>query len=221
MVYPAMRQLTELIDTVDPALPLVREWIDAAVRPVEILPPSEAREDALFQTQVTTRSPMGAVVFETGGILIDRGWLRILGSGHPRLTRTLPGWNDGRGDGFYLIADDAVGGFFAINGGALGTDVKSIYYFAPDRLDWESLGVGYSAFLQWSCAGKLDEFYEWVRWPGWESDVAELHGDKCYAFCPFLFTKEGKGGSGQREEVPVGESWGLQMEFRKQLGPAG
>ena len=36
---------------------------------------------------------MGAVIFETGGILIDEGWLRILGSGHPRLPRSLPDWN--------------------------------------------------------------------------------------------------------------------------------
>ena len=48
-----------------------------------------------------------------------------------------------------------------------------------------------------------------------------LHGDRCFAFYPFLFTKEGKGGSGRRAEVPVDEAWGLQMDLRKQLGPAG
>src|SRR4249920_1805589 len=105
-----MRPLTELIDRDEPALPLVREWIASSVRPVELLPPSNVREDALFRTQVTTRSPMGAIVYETGGILIDHGWLRILGSGNPRLTRTLPGWNEGRSDGFFLVADDAIGG---------------------------------------------------------------------------------------------------------------
>ena len=38
-----MRQLHELIDLEDPALPLVREWAAKAVRPVEILPPSQQR----------------------------------------------------------------------------------------------------------------------------------------------------------------------------------
>src|SRR5262245_20953998 len=124
-----MRPLDELINVDDPGMPLVREWVAAAVRPVEILPPSDEREDALLETQVTTRSPMGAIVYETGGILIDHGWLRILGSGHPRLARTLPGWNGGRSDGFFLVADDAIGGFFAINGGGLGPDIKNLYYF--------------------------------------------------------------------------------------------
>jgi hypothetical protein len=127
-----MRALEDLINVDEPALPLIHEWIAKAVRPVELLPPSPARDDALLQTQVTTRSPLGTIVYETGGILIDLGWLRVLGSGHDRLTRTLPGWNEGRCDGFYLVAGDAVGGFFAINGGALGPAFKDIYYFAPD-----------------------------------------------------------------------------------------
>src|SRR5688500_18884145 len=154
-----MWPLHELINRDDPGFPLVRQWVEAASRPVEILSPSDAREEALVQTQVTTRSPMGAVVYETGGILIDGGWLRVLGSGHARLTRTLPAWNSGRSDGFSLVADDAVGGFFAINGGALGDDVKSLYYFAPDSLDWEPMEGGYSEFIVWAFSGKLDRFY--------------------------------------------------------------
>ena len=212
-----MRPLHELLSRDDPAFPLVREWASAATRPVELLPPSAARDEALLRTQVTTRSPMGAVVHETGGILVDGGWLRFLGSGHDRLKRTLPGWNDGRSDGFLLIADDAVGGFFAVNGGALGPDVKSVYYFAPDTLDWEPMAMGYSDFLMWAFSGDLGGFYEWVRWEGWQADVSALHGDRCYAFYPFLFTREGKGGCGQRAEVPVEESWSIQMDLRSQL----
>jgi uncharacterized protein DUF2625 len=215
-----MRPLEELIVVDDPAMPLVHEWASSAVRPVEILPASRDRDSALLQTQVTTRSPMGAIVYETGGILVEGGWVRILGSGHPRLTRTLPRWNDQRSDGFYLVADDAVGGFFVINGGALGSDVKNLYYFAPDALDWEPMNIGYSDFIQWLFTGPLDDYYQWIRWQGWESDVSALQGDQCFAFYPFLFTSEGKGGVGQRDIVPVEESWGLQMDLRKQLGPA-
>ena len=216
------RPLTELIDTEDPAFPLVQQWIAKAVRPVEVLPRSPYRDETLLRTQVTTRSPMGAIVYETGGILIDSGWLPLLGSGHSRLERTLPDWNEGRSDGFYLVADDAVGGFFAINGGALGEDVPNLYYFATDSLNWEPMGIGFSTFFEWACSGSLDVFYENIRWPSWETDVAHLRGDRCYFFCPPLFTKEGKNGRGTRGEVPVHESWGVQMEFRKQLDfPAG
>ena len=86
-----MKTLDELIDRADPAWPLVREWIAAATNPVEVLPPPEedSRRQALLAAQVTTRSPMGAIIFETGGLLVDHGWLRILGSGHPRLPRSL------------------------------------------------------------------------------------------------------------------------------------
>jgi hypothetical protein len=78
--------------------------------------------------------------------------------------------------------------------------------------------MSFSAFFLWACTGALDRFYEDIRWPGWENDVASLHGDRCYFFAPPLFTQEGHGGSRRRFEVPVSESWGVQMEFRDQLG---
>ncbi|UXI65876.1 DUF2625 domain-containing protein [Tahibacter amnicola] len=213
-----MRTLYELIDLHEPAFPLVRQWAASAVRSVEILPPSAQRDAALLKVQVTTRSPMGAIIHDTGGILVDGGWLRILGSGHPRLTRTLPGWNVGRGEGFLLVADDAVGGFFAINGGALGGDPGGMYYFAPDSLAWEPLHVGYSEFLQWSFSEGLGAFYDWIRWQGWEDDVRTLQGDRSFSFYPFLFTAEGEGGRGSRSDVDVAESWTLSLNFASQLG---
>jgi hypothetical protein len=47
--------------------------------------------------------------------------------------------------------------------------------------------------------------------------VAKLHGDRCYFFYPMLFVEEGKGGRGRRGEVPVEESWGVQMDLQRQL----
>jgi hypothetical protein len=211
-----MRSLKELIDHSDPAMPLVRQWVANAARPVELLAPSDLRDEALYQTQVTTRSPMGAIVYETGGILVDHGWLRILGSGHSRLTRTLPGWNRGRSSGFYLVADDAVGGFFAVNGGALGTDPGNLYHFAPDSLKWEPLGLGYSAFLQWAFSQKYTQFCIDLRWPGWESAIATLSGDRCVMTYPPLWTKE-SANSPQRFDVPVEETWRSQMDVAQQL----
>ena len=45
----------------------------------------EKAEFALYKTQVTTRSPMGAIIYETMNILIDNGWIRILGSGNEKI----------------------------------------------------------------------------------------------------------------------------------------
>ena len=150
-----MRPVDELINTTEPGWTLVQQWIDSAKNKVEILPcdPTKAK-DALYKTQVTTRSPMGAIIYSTGGLLIDNSWVRILGSGSSKLNRTLPDWNKGKsfhefGDRppFLLIADDAVGGFFAINGGQFGKDAGKVYYLSPDNLEWEALDLSYTDFL--------------------------------------------------------------------------
>ena len=68
-----MRALSELIDEEDSAWPLVQQWIAEASVDVEILPLSDSKagEEALLITQVTTRSPMGAIAFNSAGIFID------------------------------------------------------------------------------------------------------------------------------------------------------
>ena len=87
------RQLDDLVNLDEPAWPLVQQWVSDARRSVEVLEPSELAGECLVSVQITTRSPLGAVMLRTGGILVDHGWLRILGSGHPRLARALPRWN--------------------------------------------------------------------------------------------------------------------------------
>ena len=92
-----MRSLDELINKNEPGWILVKQWIDSAKNKVEILPVDTGKaNDALYKTQVTTRSPMGAVIYMTGGLFIDNGWIRILGSGHSKLNRSLPEWNKGK-----------------------------------------------------------------------------------------------------------------------------
>ena len=210
-----VKTLAELTCTNEPAIDLIHEWVSSAENQCEILPPSSEREAVLLEVQVTTRSTMGAVAYETGGVLVDHGWLRFLGSRHPKLPRTLPGWNQDRAAGFYLMADDAVGGFFAMNGGAFDGDRGDIWYWAPDSLDWEPLELGYTDFLQWSLTGKLSEFYADLRWPTWKEDVVELAGDQCINFVPFLWTSEGSVEGSDRRAIPVTESFDLKVDLLK------
>ncbi len=222
------RTLEELIETNDPAWPVLQEWIATAEVPVEVLPPDlGARETCLLEIQVTTRSPMGAVVYETGGLLIDHGWLRVLGSGHPRFPRTLPGWNafarkelEADDPGFLFIADDVLGGFFALDCGGLGDAKGEVFYFGPDTLRWENLEVKYSAFLQQMMSASLQKFYSNVRWDGWETEVSSVQGARSIMMYPFLWTTEGKDPSkNKRSTVPITETFGLHLiEFPKQLG---
>ena len=223
----SQKTLEELINRDDPGWTLVKEWISQAKNHVEILPREQAKADkALVRTQVTTRSPMGAVIWETGGILVDHGWLRILGSGCAQLDRSLPEWNQGRNGAevgkpppFLLIADDVVGGFFAINGGGLdSTNLGKVFYFAPDSLRWENLKLTYSDFLLFCFSGDLGKFYKTERWEGWQQEIKSLKGTQAISCYPPMWTKEGKDlNKVSRKPVPVSEVWGMQQDVAKQL----
>jgi hypothetical protein len=214
-----MRTLEELIDTEDAALPLLKEWAAEASHPFEILEPAKAtseRERTLLALQVSTRSTLGAVAYDTGGLLIDHGWLRVLGSGHERLARNIVDWNaeqSAGASGLLLVADDVLGGFFALNGGGLGDDAGAVYYWAPETLAWESLDIGYSDFLQWASTDQLQVFYAASRWSGWEADLQALHADQCFNFYPFLWAKEGSVHTSSRKAVPVAEQYAVNAEL--------
>ena len=208
-----MRSLDELIDWNDSAWPLVQEWVRDAFVPAEIFPAEQAAgEAALYATQVTTRSPMGAIARHAAGIILDNGWLRVLGAGgHSRFERSLPGWNDGRSNRFYLVADDVLGGAFALNGGALGDDLKNIYYFAPDELRWEPCGFGYTQFLVWAMSGRLADFYVALRWDGWENEIRDMTADQAINLYPPLFAEGPPIKKRSHRPVPVSEQFALNF----------
>ena len=61
-------------------------------------------------------------------------------------TSSAPFSEAGNAPPFQLLADDAVGGFFAIDGGGLSLEQGKVCYFAPDTLDWEWMEMRYSDF---------------------------------------------------------------------------
>jgi hypothetical protein len=220
-----MRSLDELIDPQDSGWSLVQDWIANATNPVAMLPADRARAEAtLVALQVTTRSPMEAIALRTGGLLVDSGWLRILGSGSDQIPGTLLTWN-GRGDGAYpdpladavIIAHDAVGGFFALNGGAFEGTTHGVFYFAPDSLHWEDLGFGYSGFIQFALEGDLTKFYENARWPGWREETAMLNGDQGIFVYPPLWAKGDPVPTRHRDVVPMSELWALGRDWARQM----
>jgi len=216
-----MKPIDQLINKQEPGWDLVKQWIKEAMNSVEVLPKDVLRADsALYQSQVTTRSPMGAVIYETGGILIDHGWIRVLGSGCKRLNRSLMDWNKGKSfdivgeqPSFLLIADDVLGGFFAVNAGGLDkAGIGKVFYFAPDNLKWEQTEMGYSDFLNFCFSGDINKFYEGFKWTNWKKDIETLDGNLGISIYPFLWTKEGKDiNSDSRKPVPIQELWDLYM----------
>ncbi|MCA9610653.1 MAG: DUF2625 family protein [Myxococcales bacterium] len=214
-----MRGLEELVDRSEPGIALVREWMTTAKRPVELLPcVPEDGQRTLLDLQVTTRSPMGALAYETGGLLVDDGWVRVLGAGCARLPRTITRWNGIGGPhrlpGAILVGDDALGGFFAIDGGRFGGAHGGVFYGAPDTLEWEALDMSYSAWLGWLFEGDLDGFYGEDRWPRWRDEVRSLGGDRAFLVYPFLFCEGPPTAERSRGDVPIEELWGLLMGGR-------
>ncbi|MET8267093.1 DUF2625 family protein [Micromonospora arida] len=62
--------------------------VAAAPYPVEVLPADPQRAGAcLAALEITSRSWLGAVVANSGGLVIDHGWLRVLGP----VSKSVPG----------------------------------------------------------------------------------------------------------------------------------
>lgn len=222
-----MKSLSELIQIDEPAWPEIKAMAKDAGERIELLPPDPvARKEAIVSVQSSLRSYLGAIVYETGGILVDCGWLRILGSGHPRLPRPIHRWNAeavkafGEDPGLLLVADDVMGGFFALDGGGLGAGDGSVYYHSPDSLSWEPMKVPYSKFLSWALHAELTQFYESMRWKGWQSEAQRINGGQSLSTYPPLWTKEGKDiARTSRKAVPVNEVFMLNLiVLPKQLG---
>lgn len=216
-----MKGLHELIHTTDSAWPLLQEWVAASGERAVLLPVDElAAQENLLALQVTTRSVLGTVAYHTGGILLQHGWLRILGAGGIGLPRSLKSWNrndagESRLPSALLVADDVLGGFFAVNGGAFEGKPGEVFYFAPDTLEWENLEIPYSAFIEWACTGDLDMFYETFRWEGWEEEVGRVPGDQGILVYPFLCAEGGPIISRSRSQAPLEEMWRFQASRRE------
>ncbi|OOF87005.1 DUF2625 domain-containing protein [Rodentibacter ratti] len=189
-----MQTLEQLISPEYSAWPTLSQWIEQARNHCRVMKkdqPSAERE--LFTMQMSTSSPMGAVIYETGGILIHHGWLRILGSGSFQLPRGLMDWNfsksfkeSGEKPQYLLVADDVIGGYFALNGGSLGKNLGKIYYFSPKDLVWHNLNFTYTEFLAWALNGDLDAFYQGLFWQNWQEEVKQLDGNQVFVFTPDL-----------------------------------
>lgn len=158
--YPT---LAALIDEQDPGIVLLHDLIaQPGANECVILPrDDDVARRTLLDLGVTTRSLLGAMAFETGGMSISVGLLRLFGAGRSRslsevnLTVGITGGSDK-----LLVADDALGGMFALNGGAFGKEhLGEVFYLPYDTTCWSSLDVGYSEFVSWCLTGDLTMLY--------------------------------------------------------------
>jgi len=191
----------------------------AAPYPVRVLPPDPARSrECLARLEITTRSWLGAVVAYSGGLLVDHGWLRVLGGGSAELPGVAVDAQPGPAG--LLVGHDVLGGQFGWTRTEPGTP-PTVHYFAPDDLEWQDLELGYAEWLAAMLAGSMTRFYETLRWPGWESEVGALSPAQGLSTLPPPWTAEGKDlATVSRKAISLPELVSLHHEMARQLGPA-
>lgn len=87
---------------------------------------------------------------------------------------------------YLLVADDVIGGYFALNGGSLGNNIGKIYYYSSKDLTWHNLNFTYTEFLAWALNGDVEAFYQGLFWKNWQDDVKQLDGNQVFVFTPDL-----------------------------------
>ncbi|MFD0730216.1 DUF2625 family protein [Planotetraspora mira] len=226
--------MDELINTDDSAWPLILAEVSRSVVVTRMLPAVEERGRAtLHQLQVTTRSFLGAMALHSGGMLIDHGWVRVLGGssgvdGMPSLADANkfpsvvdPTWAPSA----LIVAYDVLGGAFAIKGvpaptGPQPGEPGQMIYFAPDSMQWEGMEIGHGDWLSWLLSGGLEKFYESLRWSGWQEDANALRADQGISVMPPLWSAEAQAdvAATHKRPVPMWELLGLHEEFCRQFG---
>lgn len=220
-----MRTLKELLNAPS-CWSEIELLIKEASNKVDVLPKDKELADAaLLEMQESVDTWVGAIIYETGGILIDNGWLRILGSGDELIKRSLLSWNKGKTFDtsldelpFLLVADDVLGGLFAINAGGFGEDVGGMYYFAPDMLEWEEMELTYDQFLYFCFSGDLKDFYGDFRWISWQDDVKSLSLDEAFHLNPPLYSSDFSSiEKVDKTSISVDELYEMNMEMAEAM----
>ena len=207
-----VRSVEQLCDGDDSAWPDIVHAINKGGT-ATVLPPDATRSaQTLYRLQVTTRSVLGALAHNSGGLLVDDGWLRILGGGTDQLVdlATINGLDDPNEQvgprGHLVVGQDVLGGYFAINGGDLPADPGEIAYWGPDTLDWTPLGAGHGDFVLWAAAGGTADFYRDLRWDGWRQAITGLKLNEGLSLYPPPCTAEGQDvGAASKRPVPMTE----------------
>lgn len=165
-------------------------------------------------------SSLGAVTGNTGGLLLADGWIRVFGGVGETMGARMPALDEVNEAGaeHFVVAADVLGGLFALDGGAFGAADGRVYYFAPDTLDWTGLDIGFSAFLDAMTSGVDHEFYEDLRWPGWEAELLTLGLDEGISVAPLLCTRESKPlANASRRAIPLAELIDFHADIAEQI----
>lgn len=171
---------------------------------------------------IDINSVLGAIVLYTAGICIDN-WIRVVGqkcnehNGISEYNSEQMNEDCTTIKGMLIVAQDIVGGIFAINISKFSESKKKVWYFAPDTIAWECLDMNYAEFIAWVAKGNTDEFYNSMKWKNWEEDCKNISFDKAYLIYPFLWSAECDLNTAAKSVVPFMELMGINLDYAKKL----
>lgn len=174
---------------------------------VSMLPKQDARLLVIEkQYSINVESTLGAIVYNTGGIVID-GWIRIYGGGvldFAERNKLFP-YDE------IVVGEDILGGLFII------LPEGNVAYFAPDTMEIEDMEISFEQFIYWCLHGDTDTFYVDYRWEHWQEDVKNLGPGYGMAFYPYLWAEAESFEKRHREPIPMEEIIGLEIDFFQQI----
>lgn len=117
-----------------------------------------------------------------------------------------------------VVAVDIWGGLFAIGNGDFPGNENSIWYFAPDRLQWEDLDVNYTQFFSWVCSVHINKFYADFLCADIVTISKMLKEDEGILIYPFLWSNECNLKTAVKKPVPVVELVQINADYQNKMG---
>lgn len=187
---------------------VILQSIEESPKTIRILPKQDEKLLCIEkQYTINKESTLGAIVYNTGGIIIE-GWIRIYGAGEldfAERNKLFP-YDE------IVVGEDILGGLFIILADG------NIAYFAPDTLEIEDMEISLGQFIYWCLQGDTDTFYKDYRWENWKKDVKVLDLSQGMSFYPYLWADSESFEKRYRTPIPMKELIGLEIDFLQQIG---
>lgn len=186
---------------------MILKSIKESPKEIRILPKQDKQLLVIKnQYSINEESTLGAIVYNTGGIMVDE-WIRIYGAGDIDFTERNKLFPYDK----IVVAEDILGGLFIILEGG------NVAYFAPDTLEIEDMEISFGQFIYWCLHGDTDTFYTDYRWEHWQEEVKSLGIDYGMSFYPYLWAEAESLEKRHRQAILMKEIIGLEMDFCQQI----
>ena len=177
-------------------------------------------EDVLKDLQVDTNSTLGCILMHFSSMNVG-GYLRILSIENKKEDSDIVFFNGRLREANpckkLFIANDIWGGLYAISNGDFDGDDNNIWYYAPDALAWEDVGMNYDQFLFWACSDKLVGFYRDFLWRDMDQYLQKINMNQGVLIYPFLWSHECNIETADKKIVPLEELLGINADCERIL----